>query len=179
MSTRNTGRFLGWLAIAAVLAGGCLGTGSSEPVPTLTRDDVTGLPPGDAVGTIFSGYYLVATSRLAGCHCRVGRCNLFYGTVGGLLQFEQQGGLFTSVDPPLTGGINADGTFGVGGADESAEMTQYVREKGHIRLVDGVPDTATFTTTVTFVGEIYTMDGATDVDCDLRADGTFRYQGPA
>ena len=179
MSTPGAGRFGCSLVVAAVLAGGCIGEGDGEPVPTLTRDDVTGLPLGDATGTAFSGYYLIASSRLDGCYCRVGRCGLFYAQVGGLWQLEQTDGLLTlGAAPPSAGGVNADGTFWLGLAAESDEMTQYERNEGQIRMVEGVPVSATETATVTFVGTLPTMDGDTAVDCDLRAKSTLRYQGP-
>jgi hypothetical protein len=181
MPMRAMGRLLGVGAVVAtaILAGGCMG-GDGAPVPTLTRDDVTGLPPGDATGTTFSGYYLIASSRLDGCHCRVGQCGLFYPQVGGLREFAQVDGALTEVGypPSGTGGVNADGTFWMGFADESSEMTQYVLDEGQIQLAAGVPVSASYTVTVTFVGTLYTMDGDTPVDCDLRGKSTLRYQGP-
>jgi hypothetical protein len=168
------------VVVTAVLAGGCIGGSGGGPVPTLGRDDVTNLPAGDATGTSFSGYYLIASSEIDGCRCRVGQCAVFYAKIGALRQLQQADGLFSEVGyaPGPTGGVNRDGTFWLGLSDESSDATKYFLMEGHIQAAEGVPVSGTYTATSTVAGTVYTMDGESAVDCDLRVTCTIRYEGP-
>jgi hypothetical protein len=163
-------------AAAALLAG--VGCGGGEPTRTLTAADVANQPSGSATGSEFSGDYLVVSSNLTGCSCRVGSCATLQGKVGALLTFAQQDGVLTVTDQDgnaAAGGIDANGTFWYGGAGQSTTATAYSIAHGHIAVVAGAPDTADEDLETT----IATSSGATTpLDCDLRVQVGLRFEGP-
>ena len=143
----------------------------------LGRDDVTGLPAGNATGTTFSGSYLNDAGSITGCHCRVGSCAQITANPGGVTTVVQQDGRLTMTGPNgelSVGGINDDGTFKVGGAFEQPGATVYSRSEGKFVLLNGQPDSADFTGVST---DIINMPGL-NFDCDIEGQGTLRYQGP-
>ena len=170
---RGGRRALVSLAVLALLGGaGCGGDG-----PTLGRADVTGLPPGDAVGSTFSGSYLVESGAITGCNCRVGSCAAISGTAGAVTTVVQQDGVLTMTNANVetsVGGIDADGTFSVGAATEQPGVAIYSRTDGKFVLVNGQPDSADFTGSST---DIIVMPGL-NFDCDINVAGRLRYQGP-
>jgi hypothetical protein len=85
---------VGAIVAASVLAS-CDGDGSSVPLRTLTSADVTGMPAGNATGTIFSGSYVVTTASLDGCSCRSGSCATIRAVTGALTIVVQAGGMLT------------------------------------------------------------------------------------
>lgn len=167
------GRSLILAALVAVLAGaGCDGDDRA-----LGRDDVTGLPPGTAVGTTFSGSYLAESATIASCTCRVGSCAGITVNAGSITTVIQQDGRLTVTDAnggASVGGVDADGTFWAGSAIEQPGFTVYARTDGQFVLVNGQPDFADFTATAT---ELINMTGI-HFDCDLSIAGRLRYQGP-
>jgi hypothetical protein len=171
MILRDVGLLLVFLALA-----GC-GGGDGEPVWTVTEMDVGNLPAGTAVGTTFSGTYVMGAISVTGCHCRLGLCSIDVRT-GWTFPSIQQDGMFTQRYPgapgtTATGGINADGSYTIGSVREDLYGVAYTLTEGHIDLVDGVPKRgqATLFSTVTGIPGL-------NVDCDLRANETFHYKEP-
>ena len=62
--------------------GGRLNGCDGSDLRTLTRDDVIGIPPGDATGTGFAGEYLGTHNRIEACRCRAGSCSGWVANVG-------------------------------------------------------------------------------------------------
>jgi len=163
-------------SLLALLAGAGCGA-DSHP---LGRDDVTGFPPGDAVGSTFSGRYQLLSAAITSCYCRVGGCTALSITIQpGPATLVQQDGALTMTDyerVTSTGGVNADGTFTVGSAQELPGAAVYTRTDGKFVLVNGQPDSFDSTATSTY---IIAMPGpAVDLDCDLVVACSSRYVGP-
>ena len=118
MATHCGARRRVWL-LGLLFACACGSAGEDAP-KTLTAADVNNLPAGDAVGSSFSGIYLIQErSRITGCHCRAGACDLYKGTLNSFDLTQTNGALhvlehgqFNNSD--FQGGINSDGTFRVG-----------------------------------------------------------------
>ncbi len=180
MRRMNPRSFLGvGVACLAALVSGC---GGGAPTKTLTATNVSGMPPGDANGTALSGTYLVTSSTIEGCDCRVGSCGFFRGSPGGTVTVTQQDGSLTFTAPgtqPAVGGVNADGTFSVGGAFSLpysvGEGEDYTVDTGTFAVSGGVPTGIQFQSYQTITG---TLEGGS-YDCDLVASVTARYEGAA
>jgi hypothetical protein len=177
MVNRSLQPGLGLVAVAlAALGSGC---GGGAPTRTLTATSVSNLPPGDATGTGLSGTYLITSSTIEGCDCRVGSCGFFHGQSGGTLTAVQQGGSLTmtpSSGSTTTGGVDADGTFSAGGSSpipySVGQGEEYVLETGRFQVSGGVPAGVTFQAYETITG---TLEGAS-YDCDLVVALTARYE---
>jgi hypothetical protein len=172
---RGGGPALVYMTVLALLAG----AGCGSDAPALGRDDVTGLPPGNAVGSTFSGSYLVDSGAITGCTCRVGSCGAITGMTGAVITIVQQDGMLTMTQAnantePEVGGIDADGRFSLGSATEQPGFAEYSRSDGTFVLLGGQPDSASFTAAATI---IVAMPGL-NFDCDIYVAGTWRYQGP-
>jgi len=132
------------MGLIALMATGCGGDGGGY----LAKKTVTGLPAGDATGSDFSGEYDVElyTSDCSGACptidyglftwsiCDVGDKDSDYVTVlqtDGRLQVDSDGGLVVT---RLSGGINADGSFDVGGwsTEAGGDVTITARAAGTI-----------------------------------------------
>jgi hypothetical protein len=154
-----------------------LGCGEADPLRTLERADVTGLPAGTAVGTMFSGSYLVTSGAVTGCRCRVGNCAGFSIQIGGSWMATEQDGSLTMTTPDgwiCMGGIDADGSLQCGGATEQTDAAVYFLNDGKIRTENGLPTTASMTTE----GTIRASTNGVVGDCDLRTQTMLRYAGP-
>jgi hypothetical protein len=136
------------VAAAAVAAAGCgprTYQGSAPWSPSggapLERDDVKDLPPGGASGTGYSGTYVVVAASRDGCACRSGDPELVCGggvEEGAFLAAVQVNGAFTLVaGDPLEGGIDADGTFLVGGVGDVWNQATGERIGETYTLVEG------------------------------------------
>ena len=165
------------VAYLAALVSGC---GGGAPTKTLTPTNVSNMPPGDATGTALSGTYLVTSSTIEGCDCRVGSCGFFRGATGGTVTVTQQDGslTFTALGTqPAVGGVNADGTFSVGGAFpvpySVGQGEDYTIDTGTFEVSGGVPTGVQFQSYQTITG---TLEGGS-YDCDLVASITARYEG--
>jgi hypothetical protein len=160
------------LAGLAVVAG-CDG---SPALKRLSASDVTGIPPGNAVGTGLSGKYLVTSATDVACACRSGSCSMIHAATGALLTVVQQDGALTigvSSGGQLAGGVNADDTFRVGGASQGSS-TAYALETGTFTLAGGQPSEMQYEADVT----VMATSGSVSYDCDVRTDATATYQGP-
>jgi hypothetical protein len=148
------------------------GCGGSS-LRTLTWDDVTGLPSGNATGTKFTGEYLATSNRLLECRCRVGNCAELTPTVGGTLQITQADGRFglgTGTGAVVEGGVDDDGKFWIGYAVEEVGNVQYAILNGKFSLSGGLP------TSMQGIQEATGNTGT--IDCDIKSSFTARYVGP-
>jgi hypothetical protein len=147
--------------------------GCGEGLRTLTRDDVVGIPPGDAVGMQYSGEYLTASNKLEDCHCRSGSCAVVTGETGVTTQVLQTDGLLQmtiAITGVLAeGGVNADGHYTLGAAIEAVNP-QYALVKGRFTLSGGIPSTMTGVQELTFRSGVF--------DCDIRSSFLCTYVGP-
>ena len=165
---------------AASLAAFGSGCGGGTPTKTLTATNVSNVPPGNANGTALSGNYLITSSTIEGCDCRVGSCGFFHGTPGGTMTVTQQDGSLTFTDSgagEAAGGVNADDTFTAGGSspipDSSGQGEVYTLETGTFEVPGGVPTGMEFQADETITG---TVEGGS-YDCDLVVSVTARYEG--
>ena len=161
----------------AVLGSGC---GGGAPTKTLTPTDVSNLPPGNATGTALSGSYLVTSSTIEGCDCRVGSCSFFHGVTGGTVTVTQQDGSLTftaSGTETETGGVNADDTFSVGGSFalpySTGQGEDDTLDTGKFEVSGGAPTGIQFESYQTITGTLEYES----YDCDLVASVTARYAG--
>ena len=153
---------------------GALACGSADSDGgTLSVEDVTGLPPGNAVGTSFSGTYVIQTSQLLACDCRVGSCSNVRASRGARFAVSHQDGVLGIVhenarpkEVVYSGGIDRDGKFRAGGTLVTETFTWLSLMQGTVVAsvaIDG-------RTRVTLTGEV---DGAA-LDCD----GKIEYHAP-
>jgi hypothetical protein len=145
-------------------------------VPTLSRGDVTGIPPGDATGGAFVGSYVVVSYLVVACQCRIGNCREHPINVANILSVTQQNGTLAIggfIGSQCSGGVNSDGSFSCGLSIEESGFVMYERQAGMFSLATGQPDGIETLHEVTLVTS---FDG--NVDCDFRARSRSRYQGP-
>ena len=161
-----------------VISVGCGGS-----TRTLTPTDVSDIPPGSAVGTNLSGLYLVVSSSIDDCDCRVGSCSGFHVQIGVTYTIVQQDGALSITDSgdttgtPLVGGVYADNHYSVGGvATVPSYVGQgviYALEEGSFSVSGGVPTGLHFsideTTKATIAGASF--------DCDIHGSGSAQYEG--
>ena len=67
------------LVVAGALLVSVVFAGCGGSTRTLTPTDVSDIPSGSAVGTNLSGSYLVVSSSIDDCECRVGSCSEYQG----------------------------------------------------------------------------------------------------
>jgi hypothetical protein len=151
--------------------------GEGPPLRTLERADVTGLPAGTAVGTAFSGSYLITSGVVTGCRCRTGSCAGVHVFDGAILVAAEQDGTFTMTQPDgkiCAGGIDGDGAFRCGGAIEDVSGAAYYLAEGAIHTASGQP------TGGNMISENTTRVGADGLlsDCDFRGLLTLTFEGP-
>ena len=154
-----------------------LGCEAGEPLRTLDSADVTGLPTGTAMGTAFSGAYVIASGGVASCRCRVGSCAGISVNIGATILAAEQDGSLTMTQPDgsvCLGGIDADGRFWCGNAMEQTNASGYLLSDGMIIVANGQPVTANMTDEVTIKASTNGIVG----DCDFRMVATLRFEGP-
>jgi hypothetical protein len=159
------------LSIAVTACGG--GSGG-----TLEREDVTDIPPGDAVGSEVSGEYeleLYTTDCLG--RCPVIEAGIFVVTLCDVGELDSADASVTQADGELvldstglvidrlTGGIAADGTFEIGGWG-----TQYGGAVEIVVLSTGTADGESFTGTAESRGR-GEVEGEL-IDCTVMYDVT-------
>jgi len=161
---------------------GLVGCGGSTR--TLTATDVSNIPPGSAVGTSLSGTYLVTSSSIDDCNCRVGSCSQFHAEIGVTYTIVEQDGALSITDSgdatgtPLLGGVDLDDSFSAGGVAQIptylGQGAVYALETGTFSVSGGVPTGIHYsiddTTTATITGISY--------DCDIHGSGSAQYEGP-
>jgi hypothetical protein len=157
-----------WVLASFVAGCGLVGS-DGEAARTITRADVFDLPPGDAVGSTFSGSYVVVAGAVQDCRCRQGRCDVSPG-LGAIIVVVQQDGALTFGNS--TGGVDEDGRFWVGLADEGPTGASFFLTTGQFRLAMGSP--ASFHA----LDEWTVVDTAAGADCDFRGSLQTRYLGP-
>jgi hypothetical protein len=154
-----------------------VGCGGSD-LRTLTRDDVSGLPTGDATGALISGQYVLTVHRAEACRCRVGRCTGFMFSEGQPVLFVQADGFLSMTDPLMSatgqGGVDTDGHFWVGALKEQPGDTQYTLIDGAFVLSGGAPVSMSGTQEMT----ITTQPVSSPLDCDLKIRIAASFVGP-
>jgi hypothetical protein len=165
------------LVVAGCGAGGAGAPPDDPSEPTLTHDDVSAVPDGNAVGMNFSGVYTSVSNLRTACRCRVGGpCALgFAGTGETISVFETDGHLRAPNDnlggpTELLGGVNADGTFTLGGLLESVGETDFIRFQGQFTLAAGKADS--FQATVDRTTQ--SSSQGKPFDCDFRFVSTWK-----
>ncbi|HEX2673839.1 MAG TPA: hypothetical protein VHM25_23330 [Polyangiaceae bacterium] len=165
-----------WVLMVSVLWV-ALGCGSSDDSPrTLSPSDVTNLPAGNAVGTTFSGVYVLDTATIARCDCRVGSCSMVRGSRGNRFTLTETDGALNVVlrsnspDQIYNGGIDRNGQFLVGSTAVMDSYRSYSLLSGTV--VAGASIDATSQNT--FVGGV----GGDDYDCDFTAELAISYVQP-
>lgn len=111
------------LSISATLLGACSGDGS---------DGVTDLPDGTATGTAASGTYAV-TLRVTACSgtCTPGLCQVGQRVSADAVVVQRDGHLTLDAGGvPLAGGIDADGTYLIGGQGTLGTVTAAITSDG-------------------------------------------------
>ena len=161
------------LWVTVVLAAAAL-VGCGEDARTLTREDVSGIPAGDAIGTQFSGEYLIVSNKVAACTCRVGSCATVSGLTGITTQVVQTDGalqMIVSTSPAVAyGGVTAEGQFTAGSVVEEVGNVQYALATGRFTLSGGTPSRMTGVQEATFTVPAF--------DCDVRSNFMSTYVGP-
>jgi len=151
---------------------------SDQSSSTLTGTDVTNLPRGNAVGTAFSGTYLLKDGKITACECRMNECSRWSVSRGDTFTFtETDGALHVllhsitntmgAMDQMFDGGINRGGDFRVGSTYTRQDGAFYGLLSG--TMVPGVSADVESRTTAKgqVVGE--------DFDCDLALNATLSY----
>jgi hypothetical protein len=164
------------LALLALVALGC-GDDASKST-TLSPGDVTNLPPGNAVGASFSGNYVIQTSMIVACECRVGSCSQnVHASTGALLALSHRDGALRideRRDGKTTalhnGGIDREGKFRAGFTGTIEAFTWTALMEGTV--TPGVSIEAR--TRFTAVGET----GGDNIDCDAENEYHAQYTGP-
>lgn len=178
-------RFVLWTAVLGVLGPGCDNEGDAAPMAEgeyLDADVVTSLPEGDAMGDAFSGSY-ETRSTITSC---VGACGPFEvagirsmacerddESVEWVTAYQDDGALRVDLDDDghiginvdgyapvrLNGGINADGSWEVGGVGSKfgGELEATARARGRVR--PGEPLEGTLEV------QVLGVVGTTEVDC--------------
>ncbi len=158
-----------WVAVVLGLVAGC-----DDDLRTLTRDDVSDVPAGDAVGMQFSGQYLLTSNTIEGCDCRRGSCATLHGVVGATLMVTQTDGALQMTDPLSLvlahGGVDADGDFTLGFLIEELDNVQYALLQGRFASSGGTPTSMSGLQEATTHQSVY--------DCDVRLQFVAAYQGP-
>lgn len=168
------------LLLAAAIGCG----GGSDSTPALNASDVSNIPPGSAVGTALSGAYLVTSSALTGCDCRVGSCGQITPTpIGATFEVTQQDGTLSMVvstdttPTPSVGGVDADNSFSVGQvAQVPADLGQgaaYELVHGQFNVASGLPTGMACEVEETITA---TLEGMS-YDCDISGSVGTVYEG--
>jgi len=152
---------------------GCLTACGGSPPPHLTPDEVTGIPPGTATGTAFSGTFTIQSQSLDGCLCRRGNCSMVRALAGGQMNVsESNGALAIVIDSgsPYLGGIGPDGRFSAGQSLTSDILDAVSLLRGTVHPQSSV-DAVLEETIVAALGAI-------NYDCDIQEGISARYTGP-
>jgi len=162
---------LGVILVALV---GCGDSG----LRTLTRDDVSGLPAGDATGTAFSGQYLVTSHHAEACRCRKGSCATLTFSPGQTLLVTQTDGNLQLVEEQtssstIAGGVDRDGHFWAGTFREQLGDVQYALIDGHF----GSGATPSMDAIQEMTVNVQTVSGAA-IDCDVRSHWMASFLAP-
>jgi hypothetical protein len=159
----------GFVAAAIALLVSC--GGEAGPAPrTLTTPDVTGMLPGNATGTSFSGSYNMRASQLEACRCRSGSCASIIPLTGDTHMVVQADGQLTLGS--CVGGVNSDGTFWCGGQDVNQDSLVLMVDQGTFKVSGGV------VTGYEVTQELTLVLSPDHLDCDLRGHLTDDRVGP-
>jgi len=165
-------RILGAFSILTAI--GCSSGNGGPPPRTITPADITPIPPGTALGSLFSGDYVLTGGSIEGCSCRIGNCGLVHVGVGNVLTIvETDGALQMTVSSntiTCAGGINSDGSYLCNSQLVQPGNVQYVVDHGQIYVANGQPVSLTDTDEASVV--------LPTLDCDFRATMTAQYAGP-
>lgn len=165
------------LAVSVLtLAMGCGGTDQSSQ--TLSASDVSNLPVGNAVGTSFSGVYVLSDGMITACNCRTGSCATARVSKGNTFTLAETGGALhvtvhsgvNAVDQIYDGGINHGGDFRVGSTYQSGDTISRGLLSGTVIAGVSIDAESQLTVSGKVNGESF--------DCDLTADLLLSYSTP-
>lgn len=181
MTRSNAGAFIALaLAVSATVAcqSQVLSIGAGPP---LELDDVQDVPLGDGSGTDASGGYLFVDFEVVRCECRDGSATVFgcslpweLGADG--LWLEQDGGSLRATlirgsqleeAFALEGGIDADGSFEIGGSYDVVDFQSTIGQGYH--LARGTVDPMT-RITMAWTTRVQFVEADASFDCDVDAE---------
>jgi len=159
-----------------MLAAAC--SGSDDTSRTVTRADVTNLPPGNATGSTYSGVYVLSDGVISACDCRKGSCSQVRVAKGDTFTLTQTDGALhvtlrsaaNTTDQLYDGGINRGGDFRVGSSFMVENNVSYSLLSGTVTAEVSVDAQSR----VTFVGAV----GGEDYDCDFTGDLVLSFSKP-
>jgi len=170
MAARSAGLIA---ASVVVLALGC-GEGAEQQAPaTLLAADVESLPVGNAVGTSYSGLYVLSEATVTACVCRAGSCSEWMGSSSGSFALTQTDGALRLVlrtntsETTYDGGIDRDGKFRVGGSRVDQSSAAYSILSGTVEERVGMELKSQNTLTGPVNGK------STDCDVEVKLAATF------
>lgn len=171
-------RCLGVLVVVASGVGG-LSCGSDPPLRTLTSADVNDVAPGNAVGTAFSGQFILDSSVVDGCRCRVGSCRAVNPIVGSHVVLVQNGPSLVITDsiggPSAVGQVDADGSFRMVVDQPIPSRIAFALMEGTIEAHESI-QASQEVTVVGLVGVGFPV--VQNLDCDLRITWHAKYLFP-
>jgi hypothetical protein len=158
-----------------VLAVGIVSVGCDDDgLRTLSRSDVVGIPPGDAIGALFAGQYTLTRAWQGPCRCRVGSCATLNLGLGAATVTQTDGTLQLRNNDPTAvtceGGVDSDGSFVCGQVQESGGAFSYALTTGQIALANGQP------ASMSGVSESTAM--IPGLECDFQVGFEATYLGP-
>ena len=162
------GAFVLAIAVGGLASFGC----GDDGLRTLSAEDVSGIPPGNATGTLFSGRYTLTRAWKVACRCRVGSCATLTidPALGTTTVMQSDGALTMSSDNqavPCTGGIDNDGRFVCGQSDGSPPIATFSITTGAIALANGQP------ASMRGLSETTTVLPGFECDVQIGFDATF------
>jgi hypothetical protein len=161
------------LSVVSVVA--AIGCGDTPP-RRITAGDITPIPPGTAIGSVFAGNYTITAGRVQACYCRVGSCDSVRVTIGSTVTVVQTDGTLQIGTPTspnaCMGGIDADGNFHCNGAIDQPGDMEYGIASGQIQTANGQP------TLINEMEELTATVQAILIDCDFRFTAIAEFAGP-
>ncbi len=166
------GAFVLVFAVGGMVSVGCGDSG----LRTLSQSDVAGIPPGNAIGSLFAGRYSLTRAWKGPCRCRVGSCATITINVGlGTTTLTQTDGTldFRADDPgaiPCVGGIDSDGSFLCSQVQDDGVVLSYSLTTAQVAVANGQPASMSGLSETTAVLPV--------LDCDLQVGFEATYLGP-
>ena len=141
----------------------------------ITADDITPIAPGTAVGSLFSGDYVITSGEIEGCNCRVSSCATVHVLVGNVLTVAQTDGTLqisqSTASLILSGGVDSDGSFRVNASVVQPGDVEFAVADGQF-----VFDSASVTSFR--INQEVTAAVMGELDCDIKGWASAQYAGP-
>jgi len=141
----------------------------------ITADDITTIGPGTAVGSLFSGDYVITSGAIEGCNCRVSSCATIHVLVGNVLTVAQTDGTLQisqlTSSLVLSGGVESDGSFRVNASVVQPGDVEFA-------LADGQFVFDSTSVTSFRMNQEVTASVVGQLDCDIKGWASAQYAGP-